>query len=79
MSSPNPASTGGSTSTVGGGFAQPDKPKMTDEELRLQCVQLAVAAHVDPKTITASASRFFDYIKSGTVSSGASVTRNEGA
>lgn len=67
---------GGRASQTWGGFAgkpampnatQP-KPKMTDEELRLECVRLAVQSKVLPGQIIETASRMLNFVKSGSTS-----------
>lgn len=68
---------------AGASLTGPVKPQpaapLTDEQLRTQCVTLAVQAKVDPRSITASAERIYQYIKTGTPGDGSSVGRNEGA
>lgn len=44
----------------------PATPKMTDEQLRLECVRQVIVAKVDPRHLTASADRLYQYIKTGT-------------
>lgn len=41
------------------------KPKMTDEELRLQCVTLAVQARALPAALVSTAQAIMDFVKSG--------------
>jgi hypothetical protein len=58
---------GFSTPTSGvGGFGTPiPKPKMTDEELRLECVRLAVQAKVQPSALINTAESMVAFVKSG--------------
>jgi hypothetical protein len=44
--------------------AQP--PKMSDEQLRLECAKLAVQAHVQPALLVETAKKLHDFVKSGT-------------
>lgn len=48
---------------------QPAAP-LTDEQMRVKCIELAIAAKVDSRFITEAAAKFHDYVKSGTTSSG---------
>jgi hypothetical protein len=50
----------------GGGFTTSlPKPKMTDEELRLECVRLAVQAKVQPSALISTAESMLAFIKPG--------------
>ena len=60
------------------GLSTGQPPKMTDEQLRLECVK-SVAPRVDPRYITSSAEAVFQYVKNGKVSSSESAPRNAGA
>jgi hypothetical protein len=51
------------TSTPGAATAT--KPKMTDEEIRLECVKLAVQAGVLSTSITKMANSIYSFVKSG--------------
>jgi hypothetical protein len=66
------ASAGGAGGSVGswvgggGGITVPmPKPKMTDEELRLECVRLAVQAKVQPSALISTAEAMLAFVKSG--------------
>ena len=52
------------TAPVNNGITAP-KPKMTDEELRLECVKLAVQAQVPAVTIVSTARDVYGFVKSG--------------
>jgi hypothetical protein len=52
---------------LGRAEAQPAQPpKMSDEQMRLECAKLAVQAHVQPALLIETAKRLHDFVKSGT-------------
>jgi hypothetical protein len=66
MTQPTRAVTGNAASGLGAATpAQP--PKMSDEQLRLECAKLAVQAHVQPALLVETANKIYDFVKSGAV------------
>lgn len=75
MTSPRPANAApASGGAIAGSLTGPAKPQpaapLTDEQLRLQCVTLAIQAKTDPRYVTESAERLRAYIKDGTSGQG---------
>lgn len=48
---------------AGGGLAAAPKPKMTDEDIRLECMKLAVQSTVPPASVIKLAGEMFNFIK----------------
>lgn len=57
---------GGTVASTTPAKPQPAAP-LTDEQLRLQCVTLAITAKVDSRYLTEGAGKLYDYIKSGSI------------